>query len=123
VDIDWAHETTLDENLNPKLITISPHNIFLTGATGFLGIYLLFELLQQPSFGTATIFCLVRKPADRLISKFEEFCKDRHFPLDDSKQNRIKMIEGDLAEPKFGLSEEQWNNLCEGIDTIIHNVS
>lgn len=34
-----------------------PENIFLTGGTGFLGVFLLYELLEQTN---ANIYCLVR---------------------------------------------------------------
>ena len=48
-------KTCFENPLSPNID--SPKSIFLTGATGFLGAYLLKELLCQT---TADVYCLVR---------------------------------------------------------------
>jgi acyl carrier protein len=59
--IDLKAEAVLDSTIRPNGIPynpdIAPTTIFLTGATGFLGAFLLYELLQQTQ---ADIYCLVR---------------------------------------------------------------
>lgn len=89
-------------------------HIFLTGAHGFLGCFLLQELTQ----GCETIYCLMR-------------CKDEAEGLERLQQQaekagitpnfeRVSIILGDLAEPKLGLSDEKHQWLATHIDTIVH---
>src|SRR5208283_4658785 len=60
-EIDWEAEVELDEaiRVTPELQppTESPSRVLLTGATGFLGAYLLRELIEQTR---ADVYCLVR---------------------------------------------------------------
>ncbi|MFM6209863.1 phosphopantetheine-binding protein, partial [Planktothrix sp.] len=58
---DWQVEITLDPTIQPPNIPTffpqKPAHILLTGATGFLGIHLLAELLDKTE---ANIYCLIR---------------------------------------------------------------
>jgi len=58
---DLEAEAVLDPTIWPEAVPIEPEtepaHIFLTGATGFLGSFLLHELLEQTQ---AEIYCLVR---------------------------------------------------------------
>lgn len=90
----------------------------MTGATGFLGAYLLYELLIQT---TANIHCLVRaKDAEeskrRLRDKLESYAI-RHERFD----ARIIPVIGELSLPLLGLSEADFNRLAEEIDVVYHN--
>ncbi|HEY9062644.1 MAG TPA: thioester reductase domain-containing protein [Pseudobacteroides sp.] len=91
--------------------------IFLTGATGFLGAFLLQELLEQTD---SKIYCLVRpkrnmKAQQRLIEtmKYYYLWKDAYI-------SRIEVLVGDLAKPNLGLSDDQFNTLAGKIDSIYH---
>src|SRR5205085_4669799 len=66
-DRAWYEDAILDSTIGRKEAQVSvisqpalPAGIFLTGATGFLGVHLLHELLQKTQ---ATIYCLVRASA------------------------------------------------------------
>jgi hypothetical protein len=62
-------EAVLDSSIRPETTfesTTEPAHIFLTGTTGFVGAFLLYELLQQT---TADIYCLVRSPNTELGKK------------------------------------------------------
>jgi thioester reductase-like protein len=92
--------------------------IFLTGASGFLGAFLLAELLEQTH---ATLYCLVRcsRPEDgmaRLISKLKTV--DIWHP---EYERRIAPIPGDLAMPLFGLDPRAFSELGQCLDMIYHN--
>ncbi len=56
-----AAEAVLDETIRPASTSYkfnpNPQNIFLTGGSGFLGAFVIHELLQQTD---ADIYCLVR---------------------------------------------------------------
>ncbi len=93
----------LDLALQPSIETINRSDckdILLTGSTGFLGAYLLDELLKQTD---ANIYCLVRS-----ISSTNTF------------QSRVFYLHGDLALPHLGLNEDQYSMLVSTIRSIYH---
>ncbi|MBK7992399.1 MAG: amino acid adenylation domain-containing protein [Blastocatellia bacterium] len=119
--LDLAAEIVLDESIKPPTsnysIVTEPNNIFLTGATGFLGAFLLVELINQTN---AQIYCLVRAAnlelaQERLIErmKFYELWNEAF-------SSRISVLVGDLSQPRFGLSEETFDKLAANIDVIYH---
>lgn len=96
--------------------------VFLTGATGFLGIHLLDELL---SYTDADVFCLVRGKGisaakERLINTLDFYFDDKH-----KKQigKRIFVVNGDITLKRFGLSDEEYSKLGKEIDTVIHSAA
>ena len=96
----------------------APANVLLTGATGFLGAFLLHELLEQTQ---ANVYCLVRAdnaPAARQrLQTNLEFYSLWH----PDRSSRIIPVVGDLSQPLLGLSSEQFQTLAETIDAIYHN--
>ncbi|MCA1992324.1 MAG: amino acid adenylation domain-containing protein [Coleofasciculus sp. S288] len=95
-----------------------PQRIFLTGATGFLGAFLLHELLRQTQ---ASVYCLVRaKSLEDAKQKLASNLK-RYLLLDETLNNRIVPVLGDLSKPLLGLSQKQWSELATEIDLIYHN--
>jgi len=97
-----------------------PKSIFLTGATGFLGAYLLWELIDQT---TANVYCLIRchtleTGKQRLKENLQSYqLWQQHFDA------RIIPMLGDLAQPLLGLSEKEFCQLATKIDVIYHNGS
>lgn len=80
--------------------------IFLTGATGFLGVYILLELLTQ--FPECAIYCLVRRAQDnRLINHMK-----RHDIWRDEFSPRVIPVEGNLELPYFGLGDIEFTRLA-----------
>jgi thioester reductase-like protein len=95
-----------------------PESILLTGATGFLGIFLLRELLGRT---TATIYCLIRA-ADDVAALARIDAAERKYRVDlDAYRSRIVAVTGDLARPLLGLEPAQFADLAERIDVIYHN--
>ena len=95
-----------------------PKNVLLTGATGFLGVYLLRELLATTD---ATVHCMVRAKDQAEASQRLRSVAMRYFHDDlSSYGDRIVPVPGDLAKPRVGLSEEDFDRLARTVDVIHH---
>ncbi|MEM8830376.1 MAG: thioester reductase domain-containing protein [Cyanobacteria bacterium P01_G01_bin.19] len=92
--------------------------ILLTGVTGFLGTFILRELLEQTK---AEIYCLTRaKDTNSALTRIKENL--RFYLLDKGIDfNRIKPLVGDLSKPNLGLTPEAHAHLAQNINTIYHN--
>ncbi len=122
--IEFELEATLDERIYPKAgfdhsLISSPTAIFLTGATGFLGTFLLDELLKQTQ---ADLYCLVRafdaeKGIERIRKNFEFYTLD----MDETRLSRIIPVPGDLSKPFLGIPSEHFEHLARKIEVIYHN--
>jgi len=121
-DVDWDAETSLDPaiRVTPDLRPpqFEPARILLTGATGFLGAFLLRELRDATD---AEIYCLVRSSSPEEAAKRLDR-NLRNYDLDDvASSPRIVPVCGDFSEPQFGLSADEYMDLAGSIDTIYHN--
>lgn len=95
-----------------------PSSLLITGATGYLGAFLLRELIRRTE---ARIFCLVRGgTADEAFARIERNLKRYNLPADNLKR-RVIAVPGDLASPRLGLAERQFESLAREIDLIYHN--
>lgn len=95
--------------------------ILLTGATGFLGVFLLRELLTESN---AEIYCLVRAPDDSsALSRVRNAMKN-HLIYDESYfKKRVFALASDLGKSRLGLSSEKFDWLCEEMDIVFHNAA
>ena len=95
----------------------SVKNIFLTGATGYLGAYLLRELLIEG----VHVFCLVRSYDRESAYQKLNSILEHYFPEEDlSKRSNITLVLGDLSENYFGLDFNSYTDLCDSVDSIVH---
>ncbi|MDX1413377.1 MAG: thioester reductase domain-containing protein, partial [Candidatus Promineifilaceae bacterium] len=95
-----------------------PRHVLLTGATGFVGAFLVRDLLQETS---ATVHCLVRAADEKAaLSRIKQNLATYGL-WDDAFCERIVGLPGDLGRPKFGLLEQQYEWLAHDIDVIFHN--
>lgn len=96
------------------------NHILLTGANGFLGTFLLRELLLHTN---AVIHCIVRgKNIQEIQSKMQEACVK--FEMQDVLKNpRVNLIKGDLTQPQLAMADETWKFLIDQCDAIYHNGS
>lgn len=112
-------DARLDETIRPDgEVRDGAKAILLTGATGFLGAFLLAELLEQTA---ATIYCLVRSPdVESGFDKIETSLKS-YLVWDEAYRDRVVPVVGDLSQPHLGLDESQFQSLAGTIDRIYHN--
>lgn len=101
--------------------------VLLTGANGFLGRFLLLELLERVPRDGGKVIAIVRAPdeavaRERLAASYagvDPTLATRFAAL--SKNGRLEVIPGDLIQPRSGLSAERWERLAADVDTIVHN--
>jgi len=115
--------------LDPAIIPPAPLDgmtgaisIFLTGATGFLGAFLLDELLRQTQ---AQIYCLVRNCKTLSLARGRIQKNLARYQLDDllnreEVSDRIVPVLGDLSSPLLGIQADEFNRLAREIDVIYH---
>jgi len=122
--IDLKSEVVLDPAIDAQGRAVAQVNelrhIFLTGATGYLGAFLIDELLQQTQ---AKIYCLVRSPNEheglkKIQQNLEKY--SLHHP---NFSSHVIPIPGDLEQPYLGLSIEQFEKLALQIDVIYHSAA
>lgn len=91
-------------------------DVLLLGATGFVGSYLLHELLEQTS---AKLHMIVRPGQvpvwERLVASHRRFFPDVDL---DKHQERLNVVAGDVKQPRFGLSHAEYQRLAEQVDAI-----
>jgi amino acid adenylation domain-containing protein/thioester reductase-like protein len=120
--VDLASEVVLDPSIRPNIVSgsipTSGNAIFLTGATGFLGAFLLYELLQKTP---AEVYCLVRSPDVESGKKKLQRVLESYLLWDESFQSRIIPVLGDLSQPRLALSEAEFQTMARQIDVIYHN--
>ncbi|KAK5024923.1 hypothetical protein LTS07_008301 [Exophiala sideris] len=94
----------------------SCHTVVLTGTTGSLGTHLLLSLLLAKSVDR--IYCLNRTEdaKERQQRAFENVQANQHV-----NDPRLRFWKVDLAQAKFGLEEDSFDELLQETDCIIHN--
>ncbi|GGK76757.1 non-ribosomal peptide synthetase [Mangrovihabitans endophyticus] len=96
--------------------------VLLTGATGFLGAFLLDALLE----GTvARIACLIRPDADAVDARSSATAKLRARLVElgvwrDTLLDRIEVLPGDLGQPLLGLAPDMFDELAGRVDAVVH---
>ncbi|WNG44103.1 amino acid adenylation domain-containing protein [Archangium minus] len=120
-EVDLMAEAVLPSEIDPRgaapMRLRPPRHLLLTGATGFVGAFLLKELLDgQP----ARVHCLIRATGrEEAGVKLER--RLRAYGLwEDRFRERIEPVPGDLSKPGLGLSPTQFEALAERIDAIYH---
>lgn len=94
-----------------------PGLTLLTGATGFLGIYLLRTLLKD---STRSVICLVRaKTHEHALARLREnaMC---YGIADEIDFSRVEICLGDIGQRNLGLNPEAYTRLSERVETIFH---
>ncbi len=119
---DLRAEAALDTDIVPQstdgIRTLrDSSDVFLTGATGFLGAFLLDGLLDGTD---ARIHCLVRPRGGADPIEPIEANLRRYGLWRPELAERIAPVAGDLGRPLFGLDEADFDALASEVDLIFH---
>ncbi len=91
-------------------------NVLLTGATGFVGAFVLRELLDH---GQTRVHCLVRAP-DRGAAQTRLVGALRRWDLPTDGLDRARALPGDLAAGALGVAPADRIDLIRSVDTVVH---
>lgn len=105
-----------------KAKSIHMKHVLLTGATGFLGAHLLYDLIKNTN---AKVYCLIRDKNNidaktRLVNKLHYYFGKELLNEFDS---RIFLIKGNIIDDNLNLSKESYEKLGAKIDTVIHSAA
>ncbi|KAI8941317.1 hypothetical protein NX059_002544 [Plenodomus lindquistii] len=119
-------DSVLDKDIqpqNPKFCAIKDaKTVLLTGVTGFLGAFLLRDLLENTS---AQILCMVRFADSSQDDIPAGIARIRRNLLDfglwsDNIMERVEILTGNLSRKRFGLAPDTFKALAERTDVILH---
>ena len=96
--------------------------VFLTGATGYLGAFVLRDLLQR-QHRVQKVICLVRSPSvEKGLERLKEGSTDRGVWDEEwVASGRLEVVIGDLGQDRFGMNESTWAQIAAEADVVLHN--
>ena len=108
------------------MIPAGTRTILLTGATGFLGKVTLFEMMRRRNeLGVASVIVVIRARGSR--SADDRFRKEvasspcfASLPAD--WMNIVRVLDGDLATPGFGMKPEE-QAMLSSVTHVIHSAA
>ena len=117
---DFATETRLADDIRPTgdaQLAADPAELLLTGATGFLGGFLLRDLLRTTR---ARVHCIVRAAdPDQAAARLHDSL-DWYGLADDIDFDRLTLHVGDLSAPGLGLAPGTFDTLAHDVDAVYH---
>ncbi|MFC7328861.1 amino acid adenylation domain-containing protein [Marinactinospora rubrisoli] len=122
--IDFASEARLGFDLpaarGPAPRWDRPADVLLTGASGFVGAFLLDRLLRHTD---ARVHCPVRArdvrhARQRVLANLTRYGLDPRDAVD-----RVVAFPADLAAPRLGLEPDRAAELSERVDLVIHSAA
>lgn len=99
-----------------------PLTVFLTGATGFLGAFVLRDLLRRVERVKKVIVLIRAQDSDKALTRIRELSLDREV-WDEAwiTEGRLEVVLGDLALPQLGLQDSDWSRIAAEADVVLHN--
>ncbi|XP_043643134.1 putative fatty acyl-CoA reductase CG8306 [Drosophila teissieri] len=103
-------------------------NVFITGATGFVGVTIVEKLLRDvPNVGTLYLLMRAKKGKnvqERLeeLKKNSVFDKFKELQLE-SRLSKIVPIEGDVGLDHLGISPKDRQTLIENVNVVFHSAA
>ena len=127
-------EAELPRYLAPaRGITYQPvtqiQNVLLTGGTGFLGAYVIAEILKTTQ---ADIYCLVRpRRGEHSKERIENQMKRYQVWADAAEpeawqsnfEKRLHVVDGDVTLPRLGMNDSDHESLSREVDAIFHGAA
>ncbi len=118
--VDPISDVVLDDTISATTssrVVFPPMQMFMTGATGFLGVHLLEQLLKSTE---AHVYFLVRAATrEKGYRKLIDAASVYGIRFD-TLLSRVTPVLGDLASPHFGISAHEYEQLAACIAAVYH---
>ncbi|MFI2213769.1 thioester reductase domain-containing protein [Streptomyces sp. NPDC020141] len=119
--VDHTADIRLDDDIRPAREVVrtvaDPRELLLTGASGFLGAFLLRDLMRTTE---ARVHCLVRGADEKAAYERLRGSLEWYRVWDAVDEDRLTVVVGDLAEERLGLDEERYDALARTVDAVYH---
>ena len=119
----YEHQTPKEQFLllssrikkEPKTEKSDERLALITGATGFFGIHLLKELIDESG---KKVLCLMR---DGSLQRLDDLLK-YYFGNEEAKVllENVVIVKGDISKDRFGMSAEEYKKLSDSVCRIYH---
>ncbi|WP_336085483.1 amino acid adenylation domain-containing protein [Nocardia sp. SSK8] len=124
-EVDFDREIVLGVDFapvrGPAPCPADPADVLLTGASGFVGAFLLDRLLRSTS---ARIHCPVRATGRARAEQRVRTALARYgLRPDPAAWQRVECFPGELTEPRLGLAPEHADRLADTVDLVIHSAA
>lgn len=94
------------------VVNVVGDNVLVTGASGFVGIHVVAELVQRKK----NVVVLVRGGYVRFAQAAQQY-------LLPNLEQKVRVVDGDICLKHFGLSAELWQDLCQNVSLVIHSAA
>lgn len=102
---------------------VRPMHLLLTGATGFLGPFLLAALLAAHP-PPVSVYCIVRADSHKAAeARLRSAVTNLMIKLTEAEWSRVRPLAGQVARPRFGLSLEEYAQLAASVASVYHNAA
>ncbi len=129
----YASDLTLDKFIDGHTLETAPtlprptgevRTVLLTGATGYLGRFLVLEWLERLAASGGKLICIARGTDATQARKRIEDALDTDPDLiqrfRELTADHLEVLPGDIGEPNLGLDQQTWNRLADTVDLIVH---
>lgn len=101
-------------------------NVLITGATGFLGAYIVAEILNTTN---ANLYCLVRprrgedskERIEKQMKRYQVWVEGEAWSS--AWKNRLHIVDGDVTLPRLGMKDSDYETLARDVDVIFHGAA
>ena len=94
--------------------------VFLTGASGYLGAFLLQDLLTRVNPEVRVIAHVRAESSASALQRLQQTCI-AYGIWQDQWTDRLTCVTGNLSQPMLGIDDSTWANLVKDVDIVIHN--
>ncbi|ORB07690.1 non-ribosomal peptide synthetase [Mycobacterium mantenii] len=133
----YASDLTLDKFIDAPALSAAQglpgprgevRTVLLTGATGFLGRYLVLQWLERLELADGKLICLVRATSDEDARRRLEKTFDSGDPallryFHELAEDHLEVVAGDKGRPNLGVDEKTWQRLADTVDLIVDSAA